>query len=371
MTNKTDYLIIGAGLSGLYMAHQLEKMGKNYRLIEARDRIGGRILSSTIKHSDTALTPLDKIDMGPSWFWPQMHPRITQLIDDLVLPVFPQYSQGAYLVENHSNSAPMRYDSGFEQSPTSMRIAGGMQNLVDTILNQLPKNQIQLNSVVTHVHHQTNRVSSVIIKNNNTEETIDATHIIFALPLRLLADSITFIPSLPKEVAHHFSSTTTWMAAHAKFFAVYETPFWRNSGLSGSASSRVGPLVEIHDASTFDGTGALFGFVGVDSITRENAGSTVIKQAAIEQLTRIFGAQASSPTDVKLVDWSQEKYTATQDDRQAPTSHPHYGLPSSAKKLHQLNWYFAGTESAEDNGGYLEGALEAADLVLAQLDLSE
>lgn len=128
--------------------------------------------------------------------------------------------------------------------------------------------------------------------------------------------------------------------------------------------------MEIHDASAFDGTGALFGFVGFvgfDSITRENAGSTVIKQAAIEQLTRIFGAQASSPTDVKLVDWSQEKYTATQDDRQAPTSHPHYGLPSSAKKLHQLNWYFAGTESAEDNGGYLEGA----DLVLAQLDLSE
>ena len=73
--------------------------------------------------------------------------------------------------------------------------------------------------------------------------------------------------------------------------------------------------MEIHDASAFDGTGALFGFVGFDSITRENAGSTVIKQAAIEQLTRIFGAQASSPTDVKFVDWSQEKYTATQDDR--------------------------------------------------------
>ncbi|XDF79462.1 NAD(P)-binding protein [Aliivibrio fischeri] len=58
---KTDYLIIGAGLSGLYLAYQLEKMGKKYQIIESRQRIGGRILS------------LDSMDMGPSWFWPQMH----------------------------------------------------------------------------------------------------------------------------------------------------------------------------------------------------------------------------------------------------------------------------------------------------------
>ena len=370
MTNKTDYLIVGAGLSGLYMAHRLEQMGKSYRLIEARDRIGGRILSSIIDNSDKALTPLDKVDMGPSWFWPQMHPRITQLIDDLLLPVFPQYSQGAYLLENQSDNAPTRYDSGFVQSPNSMRIAGGMQNLIDTIVNALPKNKIQLNSVVTHVHHQINNRSSVTIKCHNTEETMDAEHIIFALPLRLLANSISFTPSLPKEVEHHFSSTTTWMAAHAKFFAVYETPFWRNSGLSGSASSRVGPLVEIHDASTLDGTGALFGFIGVNSATREKAGSALIKQAAVAPLTRIFGEQASSPIDVKLIDWSQEKYTATQDDREAPKAHPHYGLSSAARKLQQLNWYFAGTEAAEDNGGYLEGALEAADSVLVQLNLN-
>lgn len=95
---KTEYLIVGAGLSGLYMAHQLEKMGKEYRVIEARDRIGGRILSSPILSSSTKLSPLDSVDMGPSWFWPQMHPRITQLIDDLMLPIFPQYSQGAYLL---------------------------------------------------------------------------------------------------------------------------------------------------------------------------------------------------------------------------------------------------------------------------------
>ncbi|MDD9194476.1 hypothetical protein PVK62_01350 [Aliivibrio sp. S3MY1] len=32
-----------------------------------------------------------------------------------------------------------------------------------------------------------------------------------------------------------------------------------------------------------------------------------------------------------------------------------------------IYWYFAGTEAAQENGGYLEGALEAADVVLASL----
>ncbi|WP_122032257.1 FAD-dependent oxidoreductase [Aliivibrio sp. EL58] len=367
---KTKHLIVGAGLSGLYTAYRLEKMGKDYLLLDARERVGGRILSSSITGLELPTSPLNTVDMGPSWFWPQMHPRITQLIDDLMLPIFPQYSQGAYLLENQSNSAPIRYESGFEQSPTSMRIAGGMQCLVDTLLAALPSHKVQLSRKVTHVEYHEKNQSTVTINHNNKQESIEAEQVIFALPLRLLAESISFTPALPYELTQRFSATTTWMAAHAKFFAIYESPFWREEGLSGSASSRVGPLVEIHDASTFEGVGALFGFVGIDAATRAKAGEALIKQAAIEQLTRIFGSKASTPIDIKLLDWSQETLTATEADHQAPSTHPHYGLPASAKALNKFHWYFAGTEAAQENGGYLEGALEAADVVLSSLSNS-
>ncbi|WP_063652879.1 flavin monoamine oxidase family protein [Aliivibrio fischeri] len=353
---KTDYLIIGAGLSGLYLAYQLEKMGKKYQVIESRQRIGGRILS------------LDSMDMGPSWFWPQMHPRITQLIDGLELPIFPQYSQGAYLLENQPNSAPIRYESGFEQSPVSMRIAGGMQSLIEALFNLLPSDHIQLDSKATHVNYKQNGYSDITVSQNKRKQIIETKHVIFAMPLRLLSERITFNPSLPTDVKKHFASTPTWMAGQAKFFAEYDTPFWRKNGLSGSASSHIGPLVEIHDASTFEGSGALFGFVGIDASTRIKAGEARIKQAAIEQLSRIFGEQAAFPTDIKLLDWSQEANTATQADHQAPRSHPSYGLPTAARKLRQLHWHFAGTEAAEENGGYLEGALEAADAIINTFD---
>ena len=40
---KTDVIIIGAGASGLMAARELSKAGKKVLILEARDRIGGRI----------------------------------------------------------------------------------------------------------------------------------------------------------------------------------------------------------------------------------------------------------------------------------------------------------------------------------------
>ncbi|WP_017221601.1 flavin monoamine oxidase family protein [Moritella dasanensis] len=372
---KTEFVIIGGGLSGLYAAYLLEQQGKDYILLEGRNRLGGRIYTE------------DQFDMGPSWFWPDMHPRITQLIDELHLPVFPQHDKGAFLFDKYENKAPLRYESGYAGSPPSMRVAGGMQTVIDGIKTKLTDEHIICNAKATHVEyyaehsaeHQ-DRYSIVTAEINGATQTIQTRQVIFAMPLRLLANSIKFTPALPKQVQNKFAATATWMAAHAKFFAVYDTPFWRETGLSGSASSQVGPLAEIHDASTIDatnsatssGNGALFGFVGIDAHTRQSAGNELIKSLAVKQLVRMYGEQAAQPIDVKLVDWSQKILTATDADKNAPSAHPHYGLRdihSALIPVNQQGWYFAGTESAEENGGYIEGALEAAEMVMSRVKL--
>jgi monoamine oxidase len=109
----------------------------------------------------------------------------------------------------------------------------------------------------------------------------------------------------------------------------------------------------------------LFGFVGIDAARRRNNAETV-KQMGIEQLTRLFGAAASTPSDVLYKDWSEDTYTATPADEDAPSSHPHYAsldLPDHW----QGTMAFIGTEAAAGNGGYLEGCLEAVDTAIKSI----
>lgn len=70
--------IIGGGLSGLYAAFLLEQAGlRDYVLLEARDRLGGRILSVPVAGQSPAASPsaaapasLDRVDLGPTWMAP-------------------------------------------------------------------------------------------------------------------------------------------------------------------------------------------------------------------------------------------------------------------------------------------------------------
>jgi monoamine oxidase len=56
-----DVLVIGAGLAGLVAARELEARGRSVRVLEARDRIGGRVWLQR-----GALRGLD-LDMGGAW----------------------------------------------------------------------------------------------------------------------------------------------------------------------------------------------------------------------------------------------------------------------------------------------------------------
>ena len=43
MTENPDYIIVGAGYAGLTTARELLKAGKTVKVLEARERVGGRV----------------------------------------------------------------------------------------------------------------------------------------------------------------------------------------------------------------------------------------------------------------------------------------------------------------------------------------
>ncbi len=191
-----------------------------------------------------------------------------------------------------------------------------------------------------------------------------ASHVIAALPPRLLNAMVTFDPALAGETVARWRDTPTWMAPCAKFVALYDLPFWREAGLSGTAQSMVGPMAEIHDATTASGKAALFGFVGVGAAQRADVGEAVLTRACVDQLGRLFGDEARRPVATLFKDWATDPFTATAAD-QVPAGHPSGGDARWVTGPWERYLTLGGSEASPLEPGYLVGAVLAAERAAA------
>ncbi len=362
---KTNILIIGGGLSGLHTAYTLHQRGVDVTLVEARDRLGGRILSQTSEHSSDAA-----FDLGPTWFWPGQR-RIETLVQTLglELEVFEQPSSGEALYENETGKV-LRGLDGVSMAG-SFRLEGGIARIIHSLADRIPKDTVQCRSRATRIEQHNNGLRTTLLRDGH-DTIIDSGRVVIALPPRLAVDSIVFSPELPPANSEALRRTPTWMAGHAKLVALYDEPFWRHDGLSGDAISYRGPLGEIHDASPqTGGPAALFGFVGVPPSTRENRDGA-LKEAAISQLEKLFGHRAAQPREVLIKDWAFDPLTATPADHEPQVAHSVLWPGESPEISWDQCLLWSGSETADDglrNNGYLEGALEASERTVRQLEV--
>jgi monoamine oxidase len=154
------------------------------------------------------------------------------------------------------------------------------------------------------------------------------------------------------------------MAPNAKFVALYDRPFWRGDGLSGTAQSLVGPLAEMHDASTASGQAALFGFLRVGADQRAVVGQEALTRACLAQLARIFGPMALEPRATLMKDWTADPLTATVKDRDASGHIVSRDVPWVAAPWRD-RLALAGSETSPSEPGYLAGAVIAAERAVA------
>jgi monoamine oxidase len=352
--------IVGGGLAGLHAARLLQSEGVGFRILEARHRLGGRILSADASGQVSA----DGFDLGPSWFWPDLHPAMAAAVAELGLAAFPQHDEGDVLVERLPNRPPQRYP-GFRQEPRSMRLAGGTGALVRALAAGLPKGCIRLGAPVTRIALEDGRAVLTIRGADRGEEALAADQVIVALPPRLAEATVEFAPAIAPATRLRWRDTATWMAPHAKFVALYDRPFWRDAGLSGTAQSMVGPLAEVHDATTASGGAALFGFLGVGPDQRAAAGTAALTRACLDQLARLFGAAAGRASATLLMDWTADPLTATAHDRRGG-AHP---LPQPGPWVTgpwRDRMSLAGSETSVVAPGYLAGAMDAAQRAVAE-----
>jgi monoamine oxidase len=349
-------VIVGGGLAGLYAGYLLKAQGVDFKILEAGERLGGRILGKP--WSNDAGNRLN-LDLGPTWFWPHQT-ELVALLETLNIEIFEQYNQGDALFEADAQSAVERFAPPYMES---LHVSGGMSRLINRLAAEIADDVVELNSAVSGIRSINSkwRVSC-----DNSDFLAD--RVIIAAPPRVIADKLDVTDEGLESLKKALARVPTWMAAQAKFVAGYRKPFWREQGLSGRAFSRCGPMVEIHDASATDNDGfALFGFIGVPARERINMLSEDLKQACLSQLVKIFGEQAADIENCYLYDWAKNQLIASTLDIHGRPEHPYIDLTRYRKCLKDNRLFLASSEFATQDPGYLRGAIVAADNAVREM----
>lgn len=335
---RFDVAVIGAGISGLSTARQLVATGATVTVLEARDRVGGRLDS------------VDGLDLGASWFWPN-EPRVHALTTELGIPIHQQYLGGNAMYQDPNGTRELE---GNPLDVPSARFSKGADSLARGVAQALPTGVIEFNTAASRIERHSANADLAV---TTTHGQISARHVVLAIPPALATSSITFDPPLPERLAQLAEATPVWMGSTTKVVIRYPDSFWRRRGLSGSAVSHVGPIRELHDMSGADGVpAALFGFVQA----RSADGPTVTRREIIDQLVEIFGADAAVPDDVLIRDWRHEPFTsplgAERLNDYQTYGHQLFQQPAMNGRLH-----WTSTETSRHYPGHIEGALEAAE----------
>lgn len=340
-----DVLVVGGGLSGLMVSIGLERTGVEWKILDARDVLGGRIANDNSGH---------KLDLGGTWIWPEYQPCTQRLLKELSIPCFCQPGD-----------------------PLSNRIVGGAVKIIDHLASNLPPKRILLNSPVRSCTLQSpdNLCSTQYVRVETIHnEIFDARRVVFAVPPEILAERVMFDPPLLQEKQESMTACRTWMSGVTKISLVYPKKFW-DSKYSNIALGGDGPAFQVYDASTADGeVHALTFLTQVSPMSPAYTSNMFLALQVSQQLSNEWtfmekedlACKANTYSSYHLKRWPNEAYISKGDSKRGSYE---YSDPNPI--LSQSEWggklQFAGSETDLTSPGDMEGAVGSALRVLKDL----
>lgn len=384
-----DVVIVGAGAAGLTAGNELRRAGMSVAVLEARDRVGGRLWTDRI---DGAM-----LEIGGQWVSPDQSALI-ETIEDLGLQTFARYREGdsvyigadgervrftgdvfpvppataqviteltARLDEmvaeidpdrpwSHPRAAEwdaisweswLRAQTDDDEAVRNLafatgsamltkpvhafsllqsllmaasagsyshlvdadfildrRVVGGLQQ-VPLLLAERLGADVSLNAPVRRLEWSDAGVTAIA-----DGVTVHARRAILAVP-PVLYSRISYTPPLPRrqhQLHQHLS-----MGFVIKVHAVYDRPFWREQGLSGTAFSPYELSHEAYDNTNHaDARGTLVGFVSdqhADDVFLLPADQR--RERILTSLSHYYGPEALDPLVYYESDWGSEEWT--------------------------------------------------------------
>lgn len=418
-----DVVVIGAGAAGLTAANDLRKAGLSVAVLEARDRVGGRLWTDVVEGA--------MLELGGQWVSPDQQALI-DTVEELGLTTYSRYREGdsvyvgadgeakrftgemfpvapetekiideitvrldAMVAEidpdrpwEHPNAAEwdtvswhawLRQQTDDDEAVRNLafatgsamltkpthtfsllqsllmaasagsyshlvdadfildkRVAGGLQAVPELLAERLG-DDVFLNQPVRRIIWGADSAAPDRAADSATGQRVDELRALTArveaakasaAGVTVIADGLTvrarfailalapvlyprisFEPPLPRlqhQMHQHIS-----MGFVIKVHAVYETPFWRAQGQSGTAFSPYELVHEAYDNTNHgDERGTLVGFVSdqnADDLFRLSAEER--KERILESLSHYYGPEAKNTVVYYESDWGTEEWT--------------------------------------------------------------
>ena len=443
---EADVCVVGAGLAGLSAARRLSQAGRSVVVLEARDRVGGRVWTRV----GSSGVP---VDMGGCFVGPN-HDRMHALAKEMGVSVFPTHVQGdnvlatggkvrryrgdiprispvallsaaaaiarmnrmaktlhleapwdapkartwdaqscrSWLTRAHVPTrlardlveATIRACFACDLSEVSLlnwlflvqsaggieslmnieggyqheQFAGGVQAIPVAMADELGPSVV-LESPVRALRQDAH---DVVVESACV--SVRARHAVLALP-RALSAGIEFDPVLPADHAllvHQIPAGT-----EVKTVAVYDTPFWRDDGLSGNTVA-TDDVIEISLDTTQPGhaNGVMATYcAGPRARALFEMSPHERRHAVLSMLTTRLGPQAGRPLEVLEKNWAEDPWSRGCSTGHFPTGVlTQYG-PRLREPVGRIHW--AGTETATVSYGSMDGAVRSGERAAAEI----
>jgi monoamine oxidase len=438
---SADVVVVGAGISGLVAAQRIAASGRSVVVLEARQRVGGRVESG--RYDDLPL------DLGGACVGATHH-RLRRLIEELGMSTWPAYDEGTRVsvdswpgwgfptrVRRHQHradiekvkrrvdavaaavdpSAPWDAPADLDAQSLGSWVDGGLRgerarvtvrNILENVLSADPDGLSLLQGLL-YVRAGGGSVDALLRKTGGAQQDlvvggshsvaqaladglgdavvlgeavrriaqsggrvvaetdgleVEAATAVVALP-PLLASRIEFEPGLSAERSQLMRSLRP--GDSIKAVAVYDDAFWRHDGRGGEAWGTSVPFSFTHDVSCREGEPGVMSvfFAGSRAAAFRQLTPDARRDATLSALEACFGPHAAHPVHYAERDWTADEWSQGGYGVAMPVG----GWSECGHVLREpcglVHW--AGTETATEHQGYIEGAVQAGQRAAAEV----